>query len=156
MTIPELPVTISVGESAVSGVYARPGTPTATLVVAHGAGAGMEHPFLAGFTRALNALAAEQGAKALVNLASEEYFKSVKPKQLDIPVITPQFEDYKGGKYKIISFYAKRARGLMARYAAVNAIRDPEQLKQFDIDGYAFEPGGSDQRRWLFRRRLAD
>ncbi|HSL37117.1 MAG TPA: alpha/beta family hydrolase, partial [Arthrobacter sp.] len=56
MTIPELPVTISVGESAVSGVYARPGTPAATLVVAHGAGSGMEHPFLAGFTRALNGL----------------------------------------------------------------------------------------------------
>ena len=56
MTIPELPVTINVGESAVSGVYARPGTPAATLVVAHGAGAGMEHPFLAGFTRALNEL----------------------------------------------------------------------------------------------------
>jgi predicted alpha/beta-hydrolase family hydrolase len=56
MTIPELPVTIAVGESAVSGVYARPGTPTATLVVAHGAGAGMDHPFLAGFTRALNGL----------------------------------------------------------------------------------------------------
>ncbi len=56
MTIPELPVTISVGESAVSGLYARPGTASATLVVAHGAGAGMEHPFLAGFTRALNGL----------------------------------------------------------------------------------------------------
>ncbi|AOT04418.1 alpha/beta hydrolase family protein [Arthrobacter sp. U41] len=56
MTIPELPVTIAVGESAVSGVYARPATPAATLVVAHGAGAGMDHPFLAGFTRALNEL----------------------------------------------------------------------------------------------------
>ena len=56
MTIPELPVTINIDESAVSGVYARPGTPAATLVVAHGAGAGMEHPFLAGFTRALNGL----------------------------------------------------------------------------------------------------
>jgi cytoplasmic iron level regulating protein YaaA (DUF328/UPF0246 family) len=57
-------------------------------------------------------------AGALVNLASEEYFKSVKPKLLEVPVITPVFEDWKNGKYKIISFFAKRARGMMARYAA--------------------------------------
>ncbi|MBC7858828.1 MAG: peroxide stress protein YaaA [Burkholderiaceae bacterium] len=107
-------------------------------------------------TDGLNRAAREQGAKVLLNLASEEYFKSVKPAKLDIPVIAPVFEEWKGGKYKIISFYAKRARGLMARYAAVNAIRDPERLKHFAVDGYAFEPGGSDQRRWLFRRRLAD
>lgn len=107
-------------------------------------------------TDGLNRAAREQGARVLLNLASEEYFKSVKPARLDIPVIAPVFEEWKGGKYKIISFYAKRARGLMARYAAVNAIRDPEQLKQFSVDGYAFEPGASDQRRWLFRRRLAD
>jgi uncharacterized protein len=107
-------------------------------------------------TDGLNRAAREQGAKVLLNLASEEYFKSVKPAKLDVPVIAPVFEEWKGGKYKIISFHAKRARGLMARYAALNAIRDPEQLKQFAVDGYAFEPGASDQRRWLFRRRLAD
>ena len=73
-------------------------------------------------TQALNKTAGEQGAETLVNLASEEYFKSVKPKLLEVPVITPQFEDWKNGKYKIISFYAKRARGLMARYAAVKGI----------------------------------
>ncbi len=76
-------------------------------------------------TNGLNRTAKEQGAKVLVNLASEEYFKSVKPRQLDVPVIAPVFEDWKNGKYKIISFYAKRARGMLARYAAVNAIRDP-------------------------------
>jgi cytoplasmic iron level regulating protein YaaA (DUF328/UPF0246 family) len=106
-------------------------------------------------TEALNRSAVEQGAGTLVNLASEEYFKSVKPKQLSVPVITPLFEDYKNGKYKIISFYAKRARGLMARYAAVHGITDPQQLKHFDTDGYAFDADGSDASTWLFRRKLA-
>lgn len=104
---------------------------------------------------ALNQTAQEQGAETLVNLASEEYFKSVKPKTLQLPVITPLFEDFKNGKYKIISFYAKRARGLMARYAAVKGITDPKKLKKFDIDGYAFVPDASDDKTWIFRRKLA-
>ncbi|NRR33716.1 peroxide stress protein YaaA [Oxalobacteraceae bacterium] len=107
-------------------------------------------------TQALNRTAEEKGANVLVNLASEEYFKSVKPRQLDMPVITPIFQDWKNGKYKIISFYAKRARGLLARYATVNAIRDPQQLKDFDTDGYAFVPAESDAKHWMFRRRVAD
>jgi cytoplasmic iron level regulating protein YaaA (DUF328/UPF0246 family) len=106
-------------------------------------------------TEALNRTAAEQGAKVLVNLASEEYFKSVKRKQLAIPVITPLFEDWKNGKYKIISFYAKRARGLMARYAAEKNISDPARLKNFDVDGYAYDPAASDEATWMFRRKLA-
>jgi cytoplasmic iron level regulating protein YaaA (DUF328/UPF0246 family) len=105
-------------------------------------------------TNALNRQLAATGATALVNLASEEYFKSVKPKLLDAPVINPVFEDWKGGKYKIISFYAKRARGLMARYAAANGITDPVGLKDFDVDGYVFEPGLSGESDWLFRRRV--
>ena len=105
-------------------------------------------------TRALNQTAAEQGAGTLVNLASEEYFKSVKPKLLDVPVITPQFEDWKNGKYKIISFYAKRARGLMARYAAVKGITDPQKLKKFNVDGYAYDKKDSDEKTWIFRRRV--
>ena len=104
-------------------------------------------------TDALNRQLAATGSTALVNLASEEYFKSVKPKLLDAPVINPVFEDWKNGKYKIISFYAKRARGLMARYAAQNGITDAEQLKDFDVDGYAFDPGLSGERDWVFRRR---
>lgn len=107
-------------------------------------------------THALNAQAAEQGATSLVNLASEEYFKSVKPKLLDVPVITPQFEDWKGGKYKIISFYAKRARGLMARYAAVKGIKDPHKLKHFDVDGYAYVADASTDSSWVFRRKVAE
>ncbi|OBV38248.1 peroxide stress protein YaaA [Janthinobacterium psychrotolerans] len=107
-------------------------------------------------TNALNRTASEQQAKVLLNLASEEYFKSVKPRQLSVPVIAPVFEDWKNGKYKIISFYAKRARGMLARYAAVNAIRDPEQLKQFDVDGYAYVPEASNDSSWVFRRKVAE
>jgi cytoplasmic iron level regulating protein YaaA (DUF328/UPF0246 family) len=106
-------------------------------------------------TKALNQTASDQGADTLVNLASEEYFKSVKPKLLDVPVITPQFEDWKNGKYKIISFYAKRARGMMARYAAVKGITDPQKLKKFDIDGYAYDKSDSDDKTWIFRRKVA-
>ncbi len=107
-------------------------------------------------TNGLNRTAQEQGAKVLVNLASEEYFKSVKPRQLSVPVITPVFEDWKNGKYKIISFYAKRARGMLARYAALNQISDPQQLKGFDVDGYSFIPQDSSDTSWMFRRRVAD
>jgi cytoplasmic iron level regulating protein YaaA (DUF328/UPF0246 family) len=105
-------------------------------------------------TQKLNELLAANGDTALVNLASEEYFKVVKPKLLGVPVITPVFEDWKGGKYKIISFFAKRARGMMARYAAVKGIRDPEKLKKFDVDGYAFEASVSSERSWVFRRKV--
>ncbi|ALK97076.1 hypothetical protein AB595_21940 [Massilia sp. WF1] len=105
-------------------------------------------------TGALNEALAANGATALVNLASEEYFKSVKPKLLTAPVINPVFEDWKNGKYKIISFFAKRARGMMARYAAEHGITDPHELKDFDVDGYAFEESVSTERAWVFRRRV--
>ncbi len=104
-------------------------------------------------TQALNAALADSKSKALVNLASEEYFKSVKPAELDVAVITPVFEDWKNGKYKIISFFAKRARGLMARYAIDHKITKPEGLKAFDSDGYAFDADASDASTWVFRRR---
>ncbi|HEY0491562.1 MAG TPA: peroxide stress protein YaaA [Telluria sp.] len=106
-------------------------------------------------TAKLNEVIAEQDAKVLVNLASEEYFKSVKPTLLPVPVITPVFEDWKGGKYKIISFFAKRARGMMARYAAVKGITDPAKLKRFDVDGYAFDKQASSDKHWVFRRKVA-
>lgn len=93
-------------------------------------------------------------SQVLVNLASEEYFKSVQPKLLDLPVIQPVFEDWKTGRYKIISFFAKRARGLMTRYAAEHRLQDVEMLKQFDRDDYAFVAEASDDTRWVFRRKL--
>jgi cytoplasmic iron level regulating protein YaaA (DUF328/UPF0246 family) len=91
-------------------------------------------------------------APALVNLASEEYFKAVQPQLLGVPVITPVFEERKNGGYKIISFYAKRARGLMARHAAERGLTDAQGLKDFDAEGYAFDAAASNATRWVFRR----
>lgn len=109
-------------------------------------------------THALNAqLHKNKGAaRVLVNCASEEYFKSVKPKLLDAPVITPVFEDWKGGRYKIISFHAKRARGLMARYAVENRVDAPEALKDFAAESYAFDAEASNDSTYVFRRRVGD
>ena len=103
-------------------------------------------------TDALRLRLAQAPAPVLVNLASEEYFKAVKPKKLEATVITPVFQDWKNGQYKIISFYAKRARGLMARWAAKHRVTDPERLKAFDYEGYAFDDQASDARHWVFRR----
>ncbi|WP_414442621.1 peroxide stress protein YaaA [Burkholderia sp. 22PA0106] len=107
-------------------------------------------------TRALNTQLATRTAdsRVLVNCASTEYFKSVKPKLLDAPIITPVFEDWKGGRYKIISFHAKRARGLMARYAVTNRIASAERLRDFAEEGYAFEASASNDSTYVFRRRL--
>lgn len=107
-------------------------------------------------TMALNEVVAERSAAVLLNLASEEYFKSVKQALLSVPVITPVFEDWKGGRYKIISFFAKRARGLMARYAAEKDVTQPDKLKRFDTDGYAYDEAASSDTRWVFRRRIAE
>jgi hypothetical protein len=104
----------------------------------------------------LDAINAELDATSrpvVVNLASEEYFKAAVGRKLKGQVIQPVFEDWKNGKYKIISFFAKRARGLMTRYAVLNRLQTPEGLKDFDSDGYAFAPEASDDRSWVFRRR---
>lgn len=90
-----------------------------------------------------------------VNLASEEYFKAAIGRKFKGRLIQPVFEDWKNGRYKIISFFAKRARGLMARYAAEHRVRDVEQLKAFDSEEYAYSPEVSDATTWVFRRRLA-
>ena len=73
-----------------------------------------------------------------VNLASQEYFKVIQPKKLKVPVIAPVFKDFKNGKLKIISFFAKKARGSMSRYLIENNITDLDGVKGFDYDGYAF------------------
>lgn len=104
-------------------------------------------------TQCLNRALKGQKAKVLVNLASEEYFKSVQPAQLDAPVITPMFQDWSGGKYKVLGFYAKRARGMMARYAAVQGLKHVDDIKAFDSDGYAFDEAASNDLSWVFRRR---
>jgi cytoplasmic iron level regulating protein YaaA (DUF328/UPF0246 family) len=106
-------------------------------------------------TAALNAqMKKQRGARVLVNCASEEYFKSVRPASLDAPVISPVFEEWKGGRYKVISFHAKRARGLMARFAVERRIDEPDGLKAFDSEGYQFDPKVSNDTKFIFRRRL--
>lgn len=94
------------------------------------------------------------GSTALVNLASEEYFKAVQPAGLHAQVVTPVFEDWKDGRYKIISFYAKRARGLMCRYAIRNHIDTVEGLHGFDTDGYRYIAAASTEVQPVFQRRL--
>ncbi|MGB5444014.1 MAG: peroxide stress protein YaaA, partial [Psychromonas sp.] len=89
-------------------------------------------------TQALNKALLEQGDNLLINLASNEYFKSVQKKALDGQIITPVFKDQKNGKYKVISFYAKKARGLMARYIIEEQITSIDKLKAFDSEGYYF------------------
>jgi cytoplasmic iron level regulating protein YaaA (DUF328/UPF0246 family) len=100
-------------------------------------------------SKALNE--AGQG-KTLVNLASQEYFKAVDQKTLKIPVITIHFKEYKEGKYQVVGFFAKQARGLMARYAILNRVTDPEQLKVFGEEGYKFSAPLSTAQDWVFVR----
>jgi cytoplasmic iron level regulating protein YaaA (DUF328/UPF0246 family) len=107
-------------------------------------------------TARLNEAVGANGAEVLVNLASEEYFKSVRPQLLPVPVISPVFEDWKNGQYKIIPFFAKRARGMMARYAAEKGITDAEKLKKFKVGEYAFSKRDSSESRWVFRRKIAE
>jgi cytoplasmic iron level regulating protein YaaA (DUF328/UPF0246 family) len=103
-------------------------------------------------TTAVNEALKEQGDELLINLASNEYFKAVKKKELKGQIITPIFKDQKNGQYKVISFYAKKARGLMARYILENELTDIEQLKTFDVDGYYFVPADSTATDLVFYR----
>jgi uncharacterized protein len=104
---------------------------------------------------ALNAALNEAGAGALVNLASQEYFRSIKSPRLAVPVVEPVFEDWSASqrKFKIVSFYAKRARGLMARYVVTQRLTSAEGLKDFSAEGYAYVPDASSAMRWVFRRK---
>lgn len=106
-------------------------------------------------TAALNKQLKTLGTDSLINLASNEYFKSVQANDLNGRVITPIFKDWKGDKYKIISFFAKKARGQMAAYVIREGITEPEQLKQFDIDGYAYNDALSEGNNWVFTRKQA-
>lgn len=103
-------------------------------------------------TEALNADLANVSSDVLINLASNEYFKAVTPKALNAKVITPQFKDLKNGQYKMISFFAKKARGVMARFIIDNRITDPEALKSFDESGYYFSEAHSRGDTWVFLR----
>ena len=103
-------------------------------------------------TQALNAALAEQGDDVLINLASEEYFKAVKPEKLQGRIIRPVFLDEKNGKFKIISFYAKKARGLMSRYIIEQRLTKPAQLMKFTTDGYYYVAEESTDTELVFKR----
>ncbi|HGH5979303.1 TPA: peroxide stress protein YaaA [Kluyvera georgiana] len=103
-------------------------------------------------THTLNAALHEQGDDIVVNLASDEYFRSVKPKALKGTIIKPVFLDEKNGKFKVISFYAKKARGLMSRYIIENRLSKPEQLTGFDSEGYFFDEESSSAEELVFKR----
>ena len=103
-------------------------------------------------TKVLNEALEAQGDNVLINLASNEYFKSVKKSALDGMIITPVFKDKKNGQYKIISFFAKKARGLMARYIIQNQVRDVDGLKAFDTAGYYFCEEQSSSSQLVFLR----
>lgn len=92
------------------------------------------------------------GSPVLINLASNEYFKAVKNASLGAEIITPQFRDLKNGQYKMISFFAKKARGVMARYIVQEGLNAPEGLKDFKGDGYYFSAKDSDDVNWVFLR----
>ena len=106
-------------------------------------------------TKTINARMADSEDKVLINLASNEYFKVIKKKALNAQIITPRFEDEKNGQYKVISFYAKKARGLMVKYAADNKLTNVGHLKQFDLAGYYYVDELSDDKTWTFRRDKA-
>lgn len=93
-----------------------------------------------------------QGDKVLINLASQEYFKAIDRKALKARIVDIEFLDFKNGKYKVISFFAKKARGMMARYIIKNRINDPEGLKQFDMEGYYFDEESSSENKLVFKR----
>jgi len=102
----------------------------------------------------LNQCLAQQGSDVVINLASQEYFKSVKRKALKARVVECVFEDWKAGQWKVISFHAKRARGMMARHAILKRAKVPKDLLGFNAEGYAHDPEASTVDRLVFRRRL--
>lgn len=106
--------------------------------------------------KALKALAAEVGAKALVNCASTEYFGAVDVKALGLPVVTPVFLEEKAGEAKIVSFWAKKARGAMARFIAEHHLTNPADLRDFATGGYVYQAAQSDAARLVFTRAAVE
>ena len=103
-------------------------------------------------TAQLNQEFAETGQNILINLASNEYFSAIDSKKLKARIITPAFKKHKNGQYQMVSFFAKKARGLMCRFIIQDKITDPEELKAFDLDGYYFNNELSNTDNWVFTR----
>ena len=106
-------------------------------------------------TESLNVALAEQKDQVLINLASNEYFKVVKKPLLTAEIITPVFKDYKNGQYKVISFFAKKARGYMTAYIIKNRLSTVAELKAFDVAGYGFDESLSNGNELVFTRKQA-
>ena len=104
-------------------------------------------------TEGLNKQLKKIKSDTLINLASNEYFKSVKPKELNARIITPAFKEFKNGEYKMIGIYAKKARGLLSRYIIQNKLSNPEDLKLFNEEGYKFNKKLSKGDNWVFTRK---
>ena len=104
-------------------------------------------------TDGLNKQLKKSGSSYLINLASNEYFKSVKPKLLNAEIITPAFKDFKNGEYKMMGVYAKKARGMLSRYIIENKLTNIDDIKQFDLDGYVFNKKLTDGNTWVFTRK---
>ena len=103
-------------------------------------------------TNSINQALNENNHKELINLASNEYFKSINKKKLKADIVTPTFKDLKNGEYKMISFYAKKARGLMTRFIIQNKISDPNDIKAFNLEGYMYNPALSKEKDPVFTR----
>ena len=106
-------------------------------------------------TQNLNALLAAEKKPVLVNLASKEYFSAIKPKELNAEVITPIFKDFSGGKYRVLGFFAKKARGSMTAFVIKNRITAAARLKEFAVDGYRFSESDSTASKLVFLRKQA-
>lgn len=104
-------------------------------------------------TDALNEEFASQRSKVLLNLASNEYFNSVQAKNLDAEVISPVFKDFSSGKYRVLSFFAKKARGEMAAYIIRNRIDSADKIKAFDVEGYRYSEADSTPAKPVFLRK---
>ena len=103
-------------------------------------------------TRKVNEAVEASGGRVLLNLASNEYFKSIDKKKLNAEIVTPEFKDFKNGTYKMISFFAKKARGMMTRFILENNITEVEHLQAFNNDGYNFNPRLSKPGKPVFTR----
>ncbi|MEZ4886103.1 MAG: peroxide stress protein YaaA [Chitinophagales bacterium] len=103
-------------------------------------------------TKKINEILETQKEQVVVNLASNEYFKAVKPKLVKGRILTPIFKDFKNGEYKIISFFAKKARGSMARYIIQNRITHLDDIKAFNTEGYCYKEQLSKENEWVFTR----
>ncbi len=105
-------------------------------------------------TEGLNQQLKKLKSPYLINLASNEYFKAVKPKLLDGEIITPEFKDWKNGQYKMMGVYAKKARGQLSRFVIQNQLTEPEAMKEFNVDGYRYNEEMSSGHKWVFTRRV--